>query len=232
MNIMEKFTEMQKENFKVIDGPICETIIAAYVAAVGKKLNKGVTDNGEALLTLPEGTYQAGLRTRGENENINIAFQPDKTFLKVLNGEPTETLPYMEGLDKDLVKLFISYAGYGVSDPDAEADKINPDKLFVDLTEQEGEFLINEIGKCVTTMGKMFAKPGKNISIEIPKFGAFEFTYEDENVTVRFVADTHFKQALKDDNISVEDIGVKVANTGIGAGRATGARRIVKLARK
>lgn len=198
MEFLKEFVAEETENFDHFDAFIGETILGGIVDAVAHFLSKKLKSDDSAELDLPFGTFRVAFKSKGDIENINVSFAESKDFVKCINGD-IETLPIMSDLDDGFVNYIINFVGTGVADPSKDSDKINTDRVGVELSRAEAEFFINEIAKKLAKLAKEFEKPGKIISFEIAKLGAFEFSYGDDKTTVRFIPDLIFKQAMKDD---------------------------------
>lgn len=201
MEFLKEFVAEETENFEHFDAFIGETILGGIVDAIAHFLSKKLRTEDSAELDLPFGTFRVAFKSKGDIENINVSFAESKDFVKCINGD-IETLPIMTDMDDAFINYIINFVGTGVADPSKESDKINTDRVGVELARSEAEFFINEIAKKLAKLAKEFEKPGKLISFEIPKLGAFEFSYGDDKTTVRFITDLIFKQAMKDDTHS------------------------------
>ncbi len=198
MEFLKEFVAEEKENFEPFDEFVGEAVLGGIVDATAYYLALGLKIDDKVELKLPMGTFRAAYKSKGDIENINVSFAESGDFIKCVNGD-IENLPIMDELDSSYVNFIINTVGTGVAEPAKYPDKINSARVGIELSQMEAVFFVNEIAKKLAKLAKEFEKPGKLISFEIAKLGAFEFSYGDEKTTVRFIPDLIFKQAVKDD---------------------------------
>lgn len=205
MEFLKEFVAEEQDNFEKFDEYIGETILEGITDAIAYYLSRGLEKGDEAQLTLPHGIYKATFKSKGDIENINVSFAESSDFVKCVNGD-IDNVPTMEDIDSKFIEYVINCVGTGVADPVKFSDKINTVRVGVELSRMEATFFLNEIAKKLAKLAKEFEKPGKIISFEINKHGAFEFSYGDNKTGVRFIPDLIFKQAVKND-LHTGDVG-------------------------
>lgn len=192
------------ENFTAV---IASRMEEAIFKALTKKMKLDLASKDSTEVTLPWGTYSASLKTKGEGGNINIAWEPSKGFVKILNGDMdnvsrTECITQDE-FDPEFVELFRDWVAYGFFYPNApeNKDRVSKNK-GVRLSDDEINYFLNGYALVLATIAKDKQRDGKVFRLEINNgfpHGAFNFEYDDGEIKVTFVADKVFKQLLKDD---------------------------------
>ncbi len=185
------------ENFNLVTAARVEE---AIFAAIAEDLKTKLTKSDSASITLPWGTYTASGKSKGDNGNIAISWEPSKGFLKMLSGDESKSNIVQDDFEAQYTELFRDYVAYGFFYPNAPENKDRKADLYFMLHDDEIEYFLNSYAYMLSAVARDKEREGKIFRLDIEGHGTFSFEFEDSEVTVKFVPDKAFKQALKNDS--------------------------------
>lgn len=220
---IETWMTLEKPAFDQFPDYVALRLEDGILRSLAECMRRQIQRDGKASVTLPWGTFTAEPITVGEGTNITPAFTPSKAFMKMLNDDEGRDMR-QETFDPEFEKLFKDYVAWGYFDPDTTNDDNTPARdKGMRLHPEEVEYFLNNYMQVLVNIARDKQRDGKTYRLEINEIfphGAYDFTYEDDKIEVKFIANKVFKQYLKDDDIAAKaataDFSGKAANMLLG----------------
>lgn len=201
------WVNLQAEDFDNFGETIATMFERAICNALLETFADKLTNHDSYFVELPWGTFRASVVNKGEGSNVNLEWSASEAFEKQLNGDSGDEVSsdyvVQDTFDPVYLNYFKELVAWGVAnheDP-ANKDKI-PDKKGVLLSDDEAAYFLNSYMYVLSTLAKTKQRDGKIFRLPIDAtgpFGAYEFEYNDDVITARFIPDKYFKQSIKDD---------------------------------
>lgn len=215
MDIIKRFMEQENTQFDVFNEFMATRVLHGAFLSIARALHLKMKTDGkdEVSIDVPWGTFTASRRYRNgsDSASTNVSYVPPKAFLEALSGDSKDREAYyQEEFDDVLMDAFSTYVQYGMFDiesPEAKEKLVTAPK-GIKFRTGESNYLMNRIATLLIGIGKEKQRDGKEYALELTDdfgHGTYYFDYDDDKVSVRFVADKPLKQAVKDDDAADND---------------------------
>lgn len=215
------FTQQETASFENYSDFISARLEDAWSRALAEKMRNELTSNNKnngdgnevSVVNLPWGTFTAEVKSKAGMGNVNVSFEPSKSFLEAIKSDDKDDnfSVTQNTFDSEFLELFKDYVAYGFFYPNAaeNKDRLNSAVRCLNMDDIEAEYFLNHYANVLVTIAREKFRPGKIYSLQVGHVeqnesdgfphGTYDFKYTDDGVTVTFVADKGFKQYLKND---------------------------------
>ena len=194
---------LEKSSFENFNEFIAIRLQDGILRSIAEKMKNDIAAKGESTLILPWGTFSAEVKAAGETGNITPAWEPSKEFLKMLNDDSARD-KRQESFDPEYVQLLKDYVAYGYFYPSEVKDAPAKDK-GLKMSDDEVEYFLNNYAQVLANIAREKQRDNKTYRLVVDEgfqHGAYDFEYENDEITVKFVPDKVFKQYLKNDDLA------------------------------
>lgn len=195
----------EKNSFENFDEFIATRLETGMMKALAEKMKNDLKSNDSSRVKLPWGIFTASVVKSGDTGNINIAYEPSKGFMDVLD-ESSESVSQDE-FDPEYSELFHDYVAYGFFYPNAPENKdcLEKNVKCINMADEEIEYFLNGYADTLAQIAKDKQRDGKTYRLEVGSefdHGAYDFEYSNDKIIVKFTASKIFKQYLKNDALA------------------------------